>query len=617
MSSDKLRLPKRLKEILEGSGGLYGGVLSSLSELEPWTADNKLSFFPEYTDHGPDHINDVFVTAEALIRDDAWPHVTAEDVTVLVLGILLHDCAMHLSEEGFVALLHRSEWAKPVVGAIDTARWPTLWSEFLREAAKLDGKKLKSLFGDTEPAKPPPLDALRMTKRDRLLIGEFLRRHHPRLAHEIALQGVPGPTTTPLALRNIDRRLADLAGLVARSHGMPLRAAVELLPEEERRETMSIHVPFYGRFEDLRDLGIVIRRLRSNLDDEKAFAKTVDYVPGRAEFQTASADLLKLLVGPLYGNEPEIGVRELLQNAVDACRELEDYLRQSGAPAPDLVGQDADVVIALDMDGAGGAWLSVRDRGIGMTPEVIKEYFLKAGASLRNSDAWRARHVDAQGRSRGWYLVDPWILRGLGVETIVAASRREVLSTITVGDRACVMCFDCSQEVRDPEEAREAEEDLHFWARGMIGDVSSQLDALRPRGRRLLLSRYHRCQELVSGAATGWTTEEARYPSGEVFKSGDCPVEPSSVVRRSGDSTSKPLDTYEGVAEWYLSNSGSPEQPSTRMGRIWAEIVQHPVIPFDVDERRSVLVHAYERLAPYIAAHEDLLKAEQARRGAG
>ncbi|WP_438028238.1 HD domain-containing protein [Sorangium sp. So ce233] len=491
MPSAKLRLPKRLEETLSHTPSLHGAILVSLNEFEPWITDNKLPFFPEYTDHGPDHINDVFVTAEALIRDEAWPHVTPEDVAVLVLGILLHDCAMHLSEEGFIALLQKKEWATPI-SLIDSTPWPRLWGDFLREAARFDGKKLKKLFGDTEPAKPPPLNALAMNKRDRLLIGEFLRRHHPRLAHEIALKGVPGPTTTPLKFQNIDVKLADLGGLVARSHGMPLRTAADLLPSDERRETRNVHVPFlmsvlriadylqihaerapskllqvrslqspvsvgewrkhdaietihnrhddpdalyvkalpkdgatyvglkrlfssiqdelddvwavlgevYGRVNDLSDFGIMIRRLRSNLDDEKSFAKTVNYVPGQAEYQAAGADLLKLLVGPLYGNQPEIGIRELLQNALDACRELDDYLKQHTCIKPKPVEQEADVVISLTEDDDGTFWLMVSDLGIGMTSEVIKEYFLKAGASFRNSDAWRKQHTDGHGKSR-------------------------------------------------------------------------------------------------------------------------------------------------------------------------------------------------------------------------
>ena len=44
----------------------------------------------------------------------------------------------------------------------------------------------------------------------------------------------------------------------------------------------------------------------------------VQYLPVKAAFRGSDADLLKLLIEPLYGNRPEIGLRELIQNAVDA-----------------------------------------------------------------------------------------------------------------------------------------------------------------------------------------------------------------------------------------------------------------------------------------------------------
>jgi hypothetical protein len=61
--------------------------------------------------------------------------------------------------------------------------------------------------------------------RDRVLIGEFIRRHHARLAHEIALVGVPGPTGNAIQLNALPPDLADLAGLIARSHGLGCESA--------------------------------------------------------------------------------------------------------------------------------------------------------------------------------------------------------------------------------------------------------------------------------------------------------------------------------------------------------------------------------------------------------
>ena len=37
-----------------------------------------------------------------------------------------------------------------------------------------------------------------------------------------------------------------------------------------------------------------------------------------AKFDVANGEVLKLLVGPLYREQPVLGVRELVQNAVDA-----------------------------------------------------------------------------------------------------------------------------------------------------------------------------------------------------------------------------------------------------------------------------------------------------------
>jgi hypothetical protein len=157
----------------------------------------------------------------------------------------------------------------------------------------------------------------------------------------------------------------------------------------------------YGRYPPLSELGLKLRRVRSNIDDEGEFAKTVPYLPCEAAFDTAGPEMLKLLVKPLYGGRPEIGIRELLQNAVDACRELKDYLDQTSEhPNLDLTKQSAEVEIWLEDKGKAGCWLDVSDRGIGMSAETVRRYFLTAGASFRRSDAWRGLHESGEGKSR-------------------------------------------------------------------------------------------------------------------------------------------------------------------------------------------------------------------------
>jgi len=485
-----MKIPTRLANLLAPNAALVGAINLTLHDFLVWFEDRSMVFFPEYTDHGPKHIEEVFATAESLIKEESWAYLSAEDAAALALSVVLHDCAMHLSEDGFIVLVNPVS-SRAIVPGFSEKPWPELWADFLSEASRFDARKLKSLFGDTEPVRRPPLDAQAMTRRDRLLIGEFLRRHHPRLAHEIALWGVPGPSEDKIELIKVPQGLKSLSGFIARSHGLSLRESVETLPRIHRRQSYNVHVTFimavlrvadylqiqserapkqvlnirslrspvsqgewkahdaveyldstdddpeaivvfakpktvktflrlevllaglqreldeswavlrevYGLLPGLQNLGLKIRRVKSNLDDKQEFSKTVSYYPDRIIFE-ADPEILKLLIEPLYGADGGIAVRELVQNAVDACRELRDYLRDTSSESlANGAPRGVDVSVHLEVNENGG-WLTVKDRGIGMTSDVIKNYFLKAGASFRRSDAWKEQHETPDGEPR-------------------------------------------------------------------------------------------------------------------------------------------------------------------------------------------------------------------------
>jgi hypothetical protein len=488
-----VKIPRLLNGLLHKDGdSAHGAVLKSVGDFEEWLADRKLVFFPEYTDHGITHVESVLRGAEWLLADKARKALKPADAAVLVLAVLLHDCAMHLSKQGFLRLVKReSAWPPKHAKFLDKmngAAWPDLWEGFLREAKRWDGQKREDLFGTSREIRRPP-DEGPWDEDDNLLIGEFLRRHHPRLAHEIAICGVPGPDEDSLAFTGVDDRLADLAGLVARSHGMDLRSVVELLDRRDRPDTQGVHLPLLmsliriadyleidasraptallkvrslrsrisqrewekhaavphmkvdpedpeavwidaepkdlETFVGLQDLfagvqrevdaswsvlgevyrgdprfALRIRRIRSTLDDREAFAAGASFVPERARFDSAGGDLLKVLVGPLYDNEPAYGIRELIQNGVDACRELEDLLDRQPDLHLDRAGLDGDVVVTVEEEQDGAGWITVADRGIGMNADAIVNYYLKAGASLRHSEEWHERHVGRDGRPR-------------------------------------------------------------------------------------------------------------------------------------------------------------------------------------------------------------------------
>jgi molecular chaperone HtpG len=479
--------PAFFEKKLAKNRSVRAAVDKTIVDFGEWFSDSKLPFFPDYTDHGPRHLAKVLTIAERLIADRSHDAITAEDVAVLILSVVLHDSAMHLSEAGFRSLV-KGPISDNRLDAFNEGSWPELWSEFLATATRWDDQRLIELFGADENGAPiayvhDPFNHYNNLRRsDRDLIGEFLRQHHPRLAHEFGVLGVPGVQGEAVIRPAFDAEVCDLAGLVARSHGLPLRRCLDYLETKyDMREYDNIH-PVYLmcllRVADYLDLGgdraptialrykdvrspvsrreftvnqafrniswgnpdpesikiparprdvqaflqvkdwlsgiqaeldqcwavlgevygashsgnqeLSIRRVRSNVDNLAAFSKTVLYIPRYVEFETARAQLLKLLIEPLYGKNPEIAVRELMQNAVDAVRELWEFQKNHPeSTGVQMLEQAGDVEIWFDPpDRNGRRVLRVSDRGIGMTADIICNYFLRAGASFRESDAW-------------------------------------------------------------------------------------------------------------------------------------------------------------------------------------------------------------------------------------
>ena len=490
----KINLPAFLEERLRDATH-EPAVRKALQEFGKWFDESKLTFFPDYTNHGIQHIEQVLATVANLIPETAEPAFSKDDAAALILAVLLHDSALHLSKAGFGNLIKGPDQYAHLPFS-DRAGWGQTWADFMFLARRWDDAMLANVFGKDDTGAPraqvrDPFEHWQnLTETDNLLIGEFIRKHHPRLAHEMALYGVPGTTGAYLTLNDLPTQWRDLVGLVARSHGLPLRSGLDYLKKTPHfgtfahRDYRNVHAVYlmallrvgdyiqiqgdrtservfeykdirslvsqvehkahlsdiiitdktddpeslqidahpqevavflrlkewlagiqqeldsswavlgevYGLQPKLKNLGLTFRRVRSNLDDVAEFAKTVPYVPDRIRFDVARAELLKLLIGPLYGNDPSYGVRELMQNSIDAVREYEQYVSEN----PECAGllrrnQKTDVAIRLFAfdEATGFAVMVISDRGIGMQEATIRDYFLRAGASYRKSAQWK------------------------------------------------------------------------------------------------------------------------------------------------------------------------------------------------------------------------------------
>ena len=218
-------IPKEFEDILRTNQMLHAIVLDVVVTFKDILHANNLFFFEEYTDHGIKHIDSVLASAEFIISDDSFKNLTADDIAVLILSIILHDIGMHTEFVTFVALLDGKYDSHQT--CLDTKKWCELWDDYLTEAKRFSSQQKRNIFGnEQQPFKEPDLtNKGNLNGFDKQLIGEFIRRHHARLAHEIALNGFIGQNGQKIDFGN--ERLPPLframAGIVARSHGMNLR----------------------------------------------------------------------------------------------------------------------------------------------------------------------------------------------------------------------------------------------------------------------------------------------------------------------------------------------------------------------------------------------------------
>lgn len=229
-----VEIPPKLRSILVEDPDVAGPTLAFTAQTSKLLSDNSTPFFPGYTDHGPQHVAAVLRDVERLVPDGVWEadHWTPLDSAVSVVACFLHDLAMHLQDASVCSLI-AGKWARVPVDWFDRDHetrpadydWKTTWMDFQREVRKWPPPRLLDLLGPNHRGTPgiayaPVPDPAAWTIFDRLVAGEFIRRHHARIAHEIALHGFPGLDDAHLAL---PQYLADIGGVVARSHGEPLR----------------------------------------------------------------------------------------------------------------------------------------------------------------------------------------------------------------------------------------------------------------------------------------------------------------------------------------------------------------------------------------------------------
>ena len=458
-----MQIPSRLNTRLFEDNTASLNVSNLLLSIEALLKQHT-NFFPEYTNHGNPHVQAVLELADKLIPDDVLKILAPRHIGYLVCAIAIHDLGMFLSVDGFNRLLE-SDWRDHCAEDLDKYTWTEAWDNYKSEVRRFSDEKLLQHFGEKIDISVVSTNLADMKHKDYLIVGEFLRRHHPRLAHEIACFGFPGNELIPLFPDGFDEEERNLIGLLARSHGMNLRDTEDFLSANFSDAHYPCGCPIFYlmavlRLADLLDAGkhrapeirekhqrllvpasiqewcwnqklksasltwkashdalsidanpdtttefvllkkwmrdiqqeldiswsviaekyrsdyqLTIHRIKSTILDPKSKKHQSKFLAREAKLQ-ANPELLKLLIDPLYGNDPSCGVRELLQNAVDACVERKKLEKDP------YVGE---VEIRVD---TGKQTFTITDNGTGMNEDILLNYFLSAGSSYRRSDSW-------------------------------------------------------------------------------------------------------------------------------------------------------------------------------------------------------------------------------------
>ena len=153
--------------------------------------------------------------------------------------------------------------------------------------------------------------------------------------------------------------------------------------------------------------------------------------------------LNQIMSDKLYGSN-DMAIRELLQNAIDACQ-AKALSRKGYIP-----------IISLSYK---NNILSIKDNGIGMTPSIIENFFLKAGKSLYKSNAYR--YSNSQFFHAGQF--------GLGVFSAFMLTSQINVKTVPMKNTLQESCFTMKKNSRYArtetvhlQEAKESGTEIEF-----------------------------------------------------------------------------------------------------------------------------------------------------------
>jgi hypothetical protein len=404
------------------------------------------STFTQYTEHDIGHCHNLLDLCGRFIPPATLYQLNAVELTLLALSVLLHDFGMFVSEDEKRTALESPEFNQYIgadlerQGAIERAELESRpWeAEYLRDAA------LAEYFRRIHPERAA--ENIRryidfpLTYRDADLGGfvavlaeshgwavhEPIDLHHPeKTVRELRVKQPVYGVPVNLQYLACCLRLADIMDFDRSRTPVAVFNAVHFSEERSRAE-WNKHLQVKGwlitpqealyaaectrpafyvsvmQFLDLIDREIqdckrllsqtpadVLGRYRLELSPvvDRTRVEMVDrsYLAGGYRFELDYERIMALLMDRSLYADPSLFARELIQNAADACRFAASLAAEAKATYVPKI-----VITEKLVDGV--RQVSVQDNGVGMSLEVLLNYFLRVGRSFyRSRDFLAAR----------------------------------------------------------------------------------------------------------------------------------------------------------------------------------------------------------------------------------
>ncbi|MBE9566724.1 MAG: hypothetical protein IMF16_08235, partial [Proteobacteria bacterium] len=403
--------------------------------------------FPQYTDHGFTHANNVIDLMGRFIPQATLLKLNALEIAMLLLAGVLHDTGMVVSDdekrqalasEGFAAFAtaHANRQA-----AIDEARS----AGNARRVVAIEDALLAEYFRSAHPERARQFIQSRLA--DKLTFGEVdlsdhlatlceshgwgVRESNDSLCPDNAV--IELPTRKPVSSFPVNMqylacclRLADIMDFARSRTPLSLFHHIDFTEKKSWTEWIKhlqvtgwtidehevlfafacTHLAFYVAVHEFLDaVDTELRECRYLIDDAPAriaqryqinLPTTVDrrqvamkdkqYVAGAFRFQLEYDDIMRILMDKSLYPDPSLFLRELLQNALDACRHKEALWKEKGRPVP----YKPRIVVWDHSDDPDAPRIIFQDNGVGMSLDIVENYFMRVGKSYYRSPQFQA-----------------------------------------------------------------------------------------------------------------------------------------------------------------------------------------------------------------------------------